>query len=384
MKKLMTSIMALFIIVCAGCANISPDGSKESQKAEYGESVESITDDGGSAGEIETTDVNEEIMDRFFIDASLSIPGRRYKAYKTSLKDFEHDKLVAALMPDASMEGLQVEVFEGGDTAITFQEEKININSGSMRYVKDNEILYIAELFGYAENRGRLGSKELEFLTSKQAADKALALLSQLGLGTNFAEPVIQAFTKADLSDFQGYMMNHDEDFRYFQEIGKLKLKDDFRDDIYRITYTFTQDGLPVLSHKDPAMAATGGIDAPIPAHPMEATVYISAAGIRYIELSGVVNDNMVPSEETEIILLDGIKKALIRKYGDVILTEDSKITDIWLEYIPFMDASAYGPIELIPAWCCEFYVDSPHKGEGHSRPRHAVRFHAFTGEEIS
>lgn len=389
MKKTIICVFVLMLGI-SGCANpgseetgkpqeISQEGLKESQTGED-DALE------GTSGEIETIDVHEEIMDNFMIEAKVEIPKRRYQSYHTSLKKFEQTQLAAILMPDAPKDQLQIETYDGGGTSITYQDENIILNPGDMRYIKDDEIQYLNELYAYAEDYGKLECKELEFMSSVQAVDKVNAVLNDLGLGTALGNPWISAFTEDDLLNLQEYVSEHDENFRQMCDLGKITPKNEFEEEelVYRLSYTFTQDGLPVLGETDPQMHISGGIDASVPAYPMKALVYISASGIRYIELSGVTDEALESSGEKDIILLDGVKEALIKKYGDVILTGENKVIDIWLEYIPVINASSNGSIELIPAWCCEFYVDNSGLEEGIPEARYADRFNAFTGEEIS
>jgi len=391
MKKVIICMLALLIII-TGCASDKAEESEKVQKVEPEDLRESMENDADAVSEKNSdsnkvVSVNEEIMDRFFIETEIDIPGKRYKSYQTTLKEFKQDELIALLLPNATTDQIQVESFDdGAAVSIAFQEEDIAVEQGTMRYIKDKEIKYIDRLVSFAAYSNRLEDKELEFMSSEQAVDQASSLMLQFGLGTNLGEPVINAFTKEDLGDLQEYMMNYDEDFRQMYEDGRLLLRDEFNDEdeTYRIQYIFIQDGLPVFGPEEPELYATGGIEAPLPAFPMEAIIYISSAGIRCIDLYDVVSDDMQQSEEQEIILWDGIKKALIKKYGDVILTEENKVIDIWLEYIPIRDANTYGSVELVPAWCCEFEMDDSDVEEGMLRARHADRFNAFTGEEIS
>jgi len=391
MKKVIICMLALLIII-TGCASDKAEESEKVQKVELEDLRESMENDADAVSEKNSdsnkvVSVNEEIMDRFFIETEIDIPGKRYKSYQTTLKEFKQDELIALLLPNATTDQIQVESFDdGAAVSIAFQEEDIAVEQGTMRYIKDKEIKYIDRLVSFAAYSNRLEDKELEFMSSEQAVDQASSLMLQFGLGTNLGEPVINAFTKEDLGDLQEYMMNYDEDFRQMYEDGRLLLRDEFNDEdeTYRIQYIFIQDGLPVFGPEEPELYATGGIEAPLPAFPMEAIIYISSAGIRCIDLYDVVSDDMQQSEEQEIILWDGIKKALIKKYGDVILTEENKVIDIWLEYIPIRDANTYGSVELVPAWCCEFEMDDSDVEEGMLRARHADRFNAFTGEEIS
>lgn len=372
--------MIMILIFASGCS----EKNREESEKEMGSGQNNLEESTVNTEGLQVIDIHEKIMDNLLIEAKVNVYGKKYKSYQTSYKNFDVEKMTTLFMPDAKEDELQIDRSEDG-SMITHQEETININPGILRYSKDKEIIFISELFSLAEFSNRLESRELKFMSSRQAADKAAALIEQLGLGTITGEAKISGFTKEDLTDIQKYFMEYDEDFRVQCETGKLQSRDHFQDEdeMYRIKYVFEQDGLPVFGFEDPPMQMMGGIDAPLLATPMEATVYISSSGVRRIELYGAVDGNMKVSEDKEIILLDDVKKALIKKYEDVILTQEMKVTDIWLEYVPVIDIEEDNAVDLIPVWCCESYIDHSNEEEGFSALRYADRFHAFTGEAI-
>ena len=51
--------------------------------------------------------------------------------------------------------------------------------------------------------------------------------------------------------------------------------------------------------------------------------------------VSGVLDKLSSASGKAEIMGYDGIKRALEKKFGDVILKETYKVTNIWMEYFP-------------------------------------------------
>ena len=83
---------------------------------------------------------------------------------------------------------------------------------------------------------------------------------------------------------------------------------------------------------------------------------------------------------ETAIIGEDGIKEAIMKKFGDAILSNEFKAKNIWMEYFPLLREDSFTEIDLIPVWCVEFEVD----GQSVEDSRYSIRFNAITGDEIS
>lgn len=121
-----------------------------------------------------------------------------------------------------------------------------------------------------------------------------------------------------------------------------------------------------------------GDMDRALLAYPMQAIVIISEKGIEEIQLMGALEQLDDQSKKFEIIQYEGIREALEKKYGDVILTDDYKVIRIWMEYFPLIKADSFSEVELIPVWCCDFEIN------GETGLDYTIRFNAITGEEIS
>ena len=73
---------------------------------------------------------------------------------------------------------------------------------------------------------------------------------------------------------------------------------------------------------------------------------------------------------------------AIEKEYGDVILPDEYRLSEIWAEYLPLLDIKTGSEIDLIPVWCCRFELKL--NGEEAFREVDLTnRFHAFTGEEV-
>ena len=93
----------------------------------------------------------------------------------------------------------------------------------------------------------------------------------------------------------------------------------------------YSLDGVPVFGEGDPTVQMSGGVEQPLLADPMGATFLFSNLGICEIRLTGMVNQLNIEAENQEIIRFDGIKKALVKKFGDVILSDNYNLSvRIW------------------------------------------------------
>lgn len=63
-----------------------------------------------------------------------------------------------------------------------------------------------------------------------------------------------------------------------------------------------------------------------------------------------------------------------------MILTDEHKVTNIWMEYFPLLQNDSFTDIKLIPVWCLDFEVN----GNGAEAGGYTIRINAITGDEIA
>ena len=253
-----------------------------------------------------------------------------------------------------------------------------NNNIKTTEYDKNDEIKYLSSLASYAEENALLEKKNLSFMKEEEAISNIEAFLSSLELGTSLGERETFALSKEDMLSIQNAMKS-DEDYKSFYESGKFQEQIfDADDEMYYIKYSFSLDGVPVFGEGDPTVQMSGGVEQPLLTDPMGATFLFSNLGICEIRLTGMVNQLNIEAENQEIIRFDGIKKALVKKFGDVILSDTYNLSNMWLEYFPKRKEDSFDKVELIPVWCCKFDIN------GDINVDYALRFNAITGEEIS
>ena len=371
-RYLIASIICLGTVSMVGCSknvNSIEEKSEMTMDDEIIIEENSITDQG---------DIQETITENLTVNTKIEIPGKSFATYNTEYKNFDNEKIVELLWPESSEEEIQINEYDGGASEITFQDETVALGAGVMKYDKNDEIKYLSSLASYAEENALLEKKNLSFMKEEEAISNIEAFLSSLELGTSLGERETFALSKEDMLSIQNAMKS-DEDYKSFYESGKFQEQIfDADDEMYYIKYSFSLDGVPVFGEGDPTVQMSGGVEQPLLADPMGATFLFSNSGICEIRLTGMVNQLNIETENQEIIRFDGIKKALVKKFGDVILSDNYNLSNMWLEYFPKRKEDSFDKVELIPVWCCKFDIN------GDINVDYALRFNAITGEEIS
>ena len=145
--------------------------------------------------------------------------------------------------------------------------------------------------------------------------------------------------------------------------------------EVYYFEYPFVLNQIRVFGNDEPPIRLSG--DEPLPAQAMNLTAIVSKSGIEELMVSGVLDKLSSASGKAEIMGYDGIKRALEKKFGDVILKETYKVTNIWMEYFPLIKPDSFNQVNVTPAWCCDFEI-------GGKKQDYTLRFNAVTGEEIA
>ena len=318
--------------------------------------------------------IDEKIADHLNVHASISVPSKMYPSYNTKFKEFVESNIENIVWAGTNGE-FQVEKDNDENFSITCGDESLIAGMGYLKYIKNDKYSYIESLIDYAREKGLIEQKDLEFSSLEIAQTETLKSLIKFEVGADFVCDEVSAASKEDLIRFQE-MMKSDPDYSGFFQSGKYSeftLTDE--DAVYYFKYSFSSDGLPILGIDDPPVMSMS--EDGLLARPMSAVAIYSNEGIAVIRLDGVV-DRLEQGESNDTIQYQGIKDALIKKFGDVILTEDYTVTDIWLEYFPLIASDSFQKVELIPAWCCVVSIGGETDGSM------AVRFNAVTGEEIA
>lgn len=353
MKKWKLYVILLLCFGMVGCAN------------------KQVGDSSGNTKPQTEGNINEKIEDHLYVEAEFHMPKKKLYTYSTELKKFDYDKVQSIFWPDANANEITTNKF--GERC--YKKATIGGESGSLIYRVNDDVDYLDTLCAYAKEKNIVSKKDLKFTTAQKARKEAEKLISKFEIGCELGEPYVIAVNSEDLNHIQKKMMK-DDDYSEILNIKNLgKFDFDHGTELYYFEYPFVIQNLPVFGSNDPVIQYKG--DDPLLAQNMSAKMIISNEGIEELQLEGVLNTLTKSSNQAEIIGYEGIREAIDKKFGDVILTEEYKVNNIWLEYFPLIQSDSFDQVEVVPVWCLDFIIN----GEDGN---YTLRFHAITGEEIS
>lgn len=366
MKK--WSLLGLvFLAVCMlGCANGQDHPVKDDDPV-YSE----ITSNSDSTARPIDTKMKEKLDDNLSVEAEFQMPEEELFTWSSKLKQFDYAKIQSIFWPDVPSKEITTDEFGMRH----YKKTSLGVDKGSLIYTADDEINYIDTLCFYAKEKDIVPEKDLRFETRDEAVEEAEALLAKLDIGCELGEPYIIALNGEDLQMVQEKIRNDVEykDMLSAKNLGNNSFENDI--ELYCLEYSFVIGRMPVFGHDDPTVQYTG--DSPLLAQNMRAVVTLSKSGIQRVDLQGVLDVLSQNPDKADIIDYEGIKKALNKKFGDVILSDQYKVIRIWMEYFPLIESGSFEQVSVIPVWCLDFEIN----GEIEN---YTLRFNAYTGEEIS
>lgn len=366
MKK-WSLFVSFFLVLCmVGCAN-KQDNPVKNDNPVNSESVSNID---STALPLDTK-INEKLDDNLAVEAEFQMPEEELFIWSSKLKQFDYDKIQSIFWPNAPSKEITTDEFGMRH----YKKASLGVDKGSLIYTADDEINYIDTLCYYAKEKKIIPEKDLQFETRGEAVKEAETLLSKLNIGCELGEPYIIALNSEDLNIVQKKIMN-DVDYKDMlsaKNLGNSYFENDI--ELYYLEYSFVIDRMPVFGRDDPTVQYTG--DSPLLAQNMSAVVTLSKSGIQRVDLQGVLDVLPQNPDKADVIDYEGIKKALDKKFGDVILPDKYKVIKIWMEYFPLIESGSFEQISVIPVWCLDFEIN----GEIEN---YTLRFNAYTGEEIA
>ena len=290
------------------------------------------------------------------------MPENNLYEYVTQLKSFDYDIVRQAIGQDT--EGILV-VDDGSDT----------FTGGSLAYQRNDMANHLDTYCSYAGEMGLADDRDLSFMSRKDAVARLRSLIGRLGVG---GEPEALDVVAMDQSDFENVKKTIMEDRDYQFLSAKGYGSDTFKKDmeVYRIIFRMNVNGIPVYRN-EPDLRQTSER---FLAYPATVTALLSDHGIEMITMMGMFEPCEEHQKEAVIIGEDGIKEAIMKKFGDVILKSGFRAKNIRMEYFPLLREDSFTEMELIPVWCVDFEVD----GQSVEESGYSIRFNAVTGEEIS
>jgi len=369
MKKTVIASMGMlvFLTLSGGCANTSQgevpgidDGSTEA----YIQMVEAQDETNINAGDEQDTTafIDEKLDENLFISAELKMPENNLYEYAAQLKRFDYNKVQEAIGQNA--EG-NLAVDDGSD----------EFTGGSLTYQRNDMANHLDTYCSYAGEMGLTDDRDLPFMSQADAVARIQNMVGMFGVGGELEALDVVAMDSVDFENVKKAIME-DSDYQFLSAKGYGS--DTFEQDmeVYRIIFRMNVNGIPVYRN-EPNLRQTSER---FLAYPAAVTVLLSNNGIEMISMMGMFEPYEEHQKEAVIIGEDGIKEAIMKKFGDVILTSEFKAKNIWMEYFPLLREDSFTEMDLIPVWCVEFEVD----GQSVEDSRYSIRFNAITGEEIS
>ena len=369
-KKMIETVIGMVVLLAllGGCAHISQ--SEEQSNIDFEsldtdtQVVESQDETNVDSKEKQDTAVfiDEKLDENLFISAELKMPENNLYEYAAQLKRFDYNKVQEAIGQNA--EG-NLAVDDGSD----------EFTGGSLTYQRNDMANHLDTYCSYAGEMGLTDDRDLSFMSKEEAIAGLQSFIEMLGVG---GEPEAFDVTAMNQSDFENVKKAIMEDSDYQFLSAKGYGSDTFQEDleVYRIIFRMNVNGIPVYRN-EPNLRQTSER---FLAYPATVTALLSNNGIEMITMMGMFEPSEEHQKEAVIIGEDGIKEAIMKKFGDVILTSEFRAKNIWMEYFPLLREDSFTEMELIPVWCVDFEVD----GQSVEDSGYSIRFNAVTGEEIS
>lgn len=260
--------------------------------------------------------------------------------------------------------------------SLFFKDAELGVggDDGALVYRANDEVNYIETLCSYAGRENLIPKKDLKFATIENAANKIEKFISKFDIGCELGNPAVTALNGNDLNEVQKKIMN--DDIGDILRAKKTRGRNfDSSTEVYYFEYPFVLNHLPVFGNDDPTVQYTG--DVPLLAQNMGLTAIMSKSGIEELTMFGMLDRLSEDSGKAKIMGYDGIREALKKKFGDVILTDKYRVINIWMEYFPLIKKDSFNQVNVIPLWCCDFEING-------KKENYTLRFNAVTGEEIS
>lgn len=336
----------------------------------------------------ETHHISEQLAERLSIDADISCPEREtYSSYILGELTLDREKGESIFFPGGSDISIAYKdewgnAYKNGGYALhkengeKFSKTQYSISFTNAQYEQNLEIEDL--LSRYAESHPNDEGHDLAFMSREDAV--ALGSNTILACGIPFA-PALDTCIGLEhdqIKDWQQELLS-DKSSRY-NTFGKAVILSGLspEDDAYFLSFSFRYDDIPVLGVNAPNVVYA---DAVFPPPQGYAKMLITSSGIAHFELYPAYA--VTGTKEVSTIIAPEEAIARVKEnYDNVILSTDTKIVSVYLEYIPIETG---GETVLRPYWC----LSMTHKITGEDGKTYwsdyltAERINAFTGEDL-
>ncbi|MFT8312765.1 MAG: hypothetical protein ABF633_00720 [Clostridium sp.] len=241
---------------------------------------------------------------------------------------------------------------------------------------------YINEIINTLPNGNidKFEVQDLSFMTREKAIEKARKVLMELNI-TPYGSPTVYALDNKTIKQEQERLIKEDEGFKYFLDLRKIKLKDNWSsdDDSYYMVFHNSIRGIS----SEPFGYAAANADTLVEGS--EIKILISKNGIESFVIDGkIYQEKSVKGSNLPLISISQALNSLEKKYSDVLLSDKIVVSSISLVYSPVLTNSKEENrnIELVPTWL--FNINEKVKKGNDVRQAYTnVRINALDGKEI-
>ena len=363
-KKKMGLLLSAAVLLAwlSGCAHTSQEEKPSGIPYDDLTADRQIMEDQGETDEANIQNaavlLDEKLEENLYVKAELTMPDRTLYEYAAQLKRFDYEKAREAI-------GQNAEGTVGGEEG-----------TGSIFYQRNDLASHLDTYCSYAGERGMAEEKELSFLSKEGAVLKVQSLMEQLEVGGELGTPDVIAMNEADFAKVKTVILEDDSYQKILSSKGYGSDTFDENLEAYRMTFQVEENGIPFYRNEPPLRQTSERFLA----HPAAIEVLLSNNGFEMITMTGMLEPYDGQRTEAAIIGEEGIKEALMKKYGDVILTSEYTAANIWMEYFPLLKEDSFTEVDLVPVWCIDFEID----GASVEESQYTIRLNAVTGEEIS
>ncbi len=370
MKKMIVTVMGITVLAAllGGCAHrpqseepSNPDVGSMETDDQVVEAQDETTVETGDEQDA-TVFIDEKLNENLFISAELRMPENSLYEYATKLKCFDYEKVQEAIGQNA--EGNLV--VDDGSAAFT---------GGSLTYQRTDMADHLDTYCDYAGNMGLTDDRDLSFMSRADAVARMQNFIEMLEVGGEPEALDVVAMDQADFENVKKAIME-DSDYQFLSAKGYGSDTFDEGMEVYRIIFRMNVKGIPVYRN-EPNLRQTSER---FLAYPAVITALISNKGIEMVTMMGMFEPYEEDQKEVTMIGGDGIKEAINKKFDDMVLANEFRAKNIWMEYFTLLREDSATEMDLIPVWCVDFEVD----GQSVEDSNYSIRFNAITGEEIS
>ena len=288
---------------------------------------------------------------------SIEIKDKNFNIIPVKIKSFDFDKFSSMLFNNT----IPIVNNEDSFSTYTYEDKELIIYEGSITYKTSlsnyiNEIIITDDV--PSKNIDNFKKDSLEFMTKRQAIDKATEFLDKLEI-SYLKEPKVYALDVNTLikeQDLYQKEIEQDDWFKEMQQKGKIKLKDEWKtsDECYYLFFDVSLENTKIYPNSYTIQESNG-----FPVDGSKIKIMISKDGIIYCDIGVIYEKINSETKHAKIISIDDMLDIVSEKYNQIILENPITIKNISLQYcvVPTkIDRDSSGTIinqefEMVPAW---------------------------------